>query len=308
MRGLFLYLSVPMPNIRPIPITIVIILLPFLSISQDFGSRFEDLWKENDTAGISKLLYEWEKQKPNEAELFIAYYNFYVKRSAEEIVSLEANPHNPQYQLKDSTGKVAGYINSGIAYNKEALERGFSYIDKGTALYPDRLDMRFGKIYMLGEIKDYQEFTKEIIEAIDYSVKIRNAWRWKKNEALKDPENYFLGSLQDYINTLYNSGDEQLPYMRRISEEVLKYYPDHVQSLSNIALTYMINGDNDKGLEYLLRAEKLSPSDIVVINNIAEVYYRKKDNLKSKSYYEKMIKLGNAEEVEYAKEQMKKLK
>ena len=167
--------------------------------------------------------------------------------------------------------------------------------------------MRFGRIYMLGEIEDYQEFTRQIKEALVYSNKINNNWLWKGNKPVKDPKEFLLSSIQDYITTLYNSGDEQLSNIRAISETVLKYYPNHVESLSNVALTYLINGDYDKALEYLLSAEKVAPKDVVVLNNIAEAYRRKKDSTKAKMYFEKVIRFGNKEEVQDAKEKMKNL-
>ena len=168
--------------------------------------------------------------------------------------------------------------------------------------------MRFGKIYMLGQCENFPEFTKSIIQTIDFDNKIKNAWLWKDDKPLEDSRQFFLSSIQDYIATIYDKEDDKLlPYMRQISEALLKYHPDHVESLSNVALTYLIIGDHDKALPYLLKAEIAAPKDIIVLNNIAETYKRKKDNSKAKTYYEKIIKYGDAEEVQNAKEQIKKL-
>jgi tetratricopeptide (TPR) repeat protein len=95
--------------------------------------------------------------------------------------------------------------------------------------------------------------------------------------------------------------------MRQISEVVIKNYPDHAESLSNIALTYLITGEYDKALPFLLRAEKVAPKDVVVLNNIAEAYKRKGNKANAKTYYEKVIKYGNKDEVEDARQKMKGL-
>jgi tetratricopeptide (TPR) repeat protein len=114
--------------------------------------------------------------------------------------------------------------------------------------------------------------------------------------------------MQDYIATLYNTEDNDLlPNMRQISETILRYNPDHVISLANIALTYVIEGDNDKALGYLLKAEKIDPKDIIVLNNIAEAYVRKKETAKAKVYFEKIIKNGSKEDADNARERMKEL-
>jgi tetratricopeptide (TPR) repeat protein len=94
---------------------------------------------------------------------------------------------------------------------------------------------------------------------------------------------------------------------RSISEAVIKYYPDHVESLSNIALTYLIAGDYDKAIPYLLKAEKAAPTDVIVLNNIAEAYKRKGDKTNAKAYYEKIIKFGNKEDIEDARRKIESL-
>ena len=113
---------------------------------------------------------------------------------------------------------------------------------------------------MLGKAENYPEFAKEIVITIDYGNKINNAWLWKDGKSPDNPEQFFLGSLQDYITTIYNTEDDNLlPLMRQISEAVIRYYPNHVESLSNIALTYLLTGEYDKALPYLLKAEQVAP-------------------------------------------------
>ncbi len=277
--------------------------------AQDFNKQFLSLTEKNDSSGVVKLLARWEQSKPKDPELFIAYFNYYVGRSTKEVISIGgAQKGNESLALENAkTGEQAGFINSEIAYNEKLVNQGLAYLDKGLALYPNRLDMRFGKIYMLGKIEDYKAFTNQVKDAIDYNAQIHSKWLWKEGKPLDDAENYFLTSVQDYVTTIYNSGDGQLPLMREISENVLKYYPRHIESLSNVAVSYMVAGDLNKGLEYLLKAETINPKDVVVLNNIAEAYHRKKDKPNALLYYQKMIKAGTKEDIEFAREQIKKL-
>ena len=295
---------------KPFLIATCLCLVSFFSFSQNFQKQFKDLFEKKDTLGQEKLLKQWEAAAPKDAELFIAYLNFYSRKSMREIVELNSKKKDGDYlELTDSTGKTVATMGSDIYYDRNILQKGFGYIDRGISLYPTRLDMRFGKIYMLGEVEDFPEFTKMIVETIDYGNKIKNAWLWKDARPLEDAENFFLNSMQDYVITIYNTEDDNLlPYMRQISEAVLKYHPRHVESLANVSLTYVLVGENDKALPYLLKAETIAPKDIIVLNNIAEIYKRKNDTAKAKSYYEKIIKWGNAEEVEEAKAKLKELK
>src|SRR6185436_6293790 len=125
---------------------------------------------------------------------------------------------------------------------------------------------------------------------------------------MENAKGFLIESMQDYINTIYNAEDNALlPYMRQISETVLKYEPNHVISLANIALTYAIEENYDKALLYLLKAEKIDPKDVIVLNNIAEIYIRKKEKANAKTYYEKVIKIGTKEEADNARQRIKEM-
>lgn len=291
-------------------------LLPLLLVQVHIASAQnfkEDLWKYfrgGDSVATEKVLNEWTKAKPQDPDLFIAWFNFYAKQSMKEMITISKNKTgNEGFTVSDTaTGERVGYLNFSAKYNSEILQKGFDQVDRGIALYPARLDMRFGKIYMLGEAENYKEFTNEIIKALEYGKQIKCAWLWADNKPVEDPEKFMLSSMQDYVTTIYNTNDDALlPLMRQISEAVLKDYPTHVESLSNIAITWLVVGDFDKALPYLLKAEPINPKDIIVLNNIAEAYRRKGDTANAKVYYQKIIKYGSKEDIEYAKEKMKEL-
>jgi tetratricopeptide (TPR) repeat protein len=96
--------------------------------------------------------------------------------------------------------------------------------------------------------------------------------------------------------------------MKQIAEAALKYYPDHVESLSNLSIVYLIKKDYDKSLEALLKAEKLSPADYIVLSNIAQAYKLKGNNKNAIKYYELTIKYGDEQAKKYAQEQIDELK
>jgi tetratricopeptide (TPR) repeat protein len=296
--------------LKSFAITTAFLLVSFQLFSQDFASQYKKIAGSNDTAAQAKILTAWEAALPKDPELFIAYFNYYIKKSLTEVVSMDPIPkENNTFVVTDTgTGKPVAYLNASVKYESGVLQKGFDYINRGIALHPTRLDMRFGKIYMLGQAENYPEFTNEIIKIIDFDNKINHEWLWKQGEPLDDPKDFFLGSLQDYINTIYETeNDSLLPLMRQISEAVIRYYPNHVESLSNIAITYLIAEEYDKALPFLLQAERASPKDIIVLNNIAEAYKRLGDKANAKAYFEKIIRYGNKEEAKDAKQSMKSL-
>jgi tetratricopeptide (TPR) repeat protein len=294
----------------PKPFILLFLIFPALpSSAQSFKEEFSRLLSKKDTAAQKELLQKWQLNKPGDAELFIAFFNYYFVKSRSEIVNLTASASSDSsLRITDSLGNTVGFLYDELNYDPGVLAEGFHYIDSGISQYPARLDMRFGKIYVLGEIKEYEKFTGEIIQTIHFAKKINHKWTWKNNQELDEPENFLLGTIQEYIVQLYNAGDEQLNRMRSIALAVLQYYPDHVESLSNLAITYSLQGDQDKALEALLRAEKVAPRDFIVLNNIANIYTQKGDKPNAIKYYELALQYGDADAKALATEKLKELK
>lgn len=277
---------------------------------QDYKSEFTKSFQANDTVRQREILAEWDKADPRNPELYTSYFNYYFHKSRQELVLLsKEKPKGQSMSFQDSAGNVAGHIGQQVNFNREILQKGLGKIDAGITLFPDRLDMRFGKIYALGQVKDWENFTNEIIKTIQYSSQNKNEWTWTNNEKKANGESFFLNALQDYQVQLYNTGDDKLlDNMGSIAKEVLKFYPNHIESLSNLSLKYLVTGDYEKAIEILLKAEKIDPKDAIVLGNIAHGYKLKGDKGKAIEYYEKVTRCGDTEMIEFANDQIKELK
>jgi len=278
--------------------------------AQNFQDDFKKYFDTKDTINQLKTLKKWEKAEPKDPELFTSYFNFYALNAKKEIISLTKDkPEGESFVLTDSTDNKAGYLGSQMYYDADLVKNALAKISQGIALHPNRLDMRFGKIYFLGLIKNWDEFTKEIIVTVKQSSTNNNNWTWTNNKSREDGKAFFLSSLQTYQMQLYNTEDDALLVnMRNIANEVLTHYPDNVESLSNLSITYLLTKEYDKGLTALFKAEKIAPKDTIVLANIAHAYKLKGDKKMSIEYYEKIIKHGDEEMQEYAKQQIEKLK
>ncbi len=294
---------------------ILILLTTLLSFSvhaQNYYEQFHNYFQNGTEKEQLDVLTQWESKAPNDAELYTCLFNFYFQKSKDEIVVLNSGqpPKNEEVLiLKDSTDNVAGFIGSKINYDQSTLKQAFESIDKGIKLFPNRLDMRFGKIYALGQIKDWNNFTKEIIKTIHYSAQNKNKWTWTFNQERDNGEDFFLTCLQDYQNQLYNTMDDNLlSNMQEIAQAVLKHYPAHVESLSNISIGYLVSKQYDKASVPLLKAEKINPNDYIVLSNIAYAYKEKGETEKAIKYYSMVLQLGDEQLKEQAKQALKILK
>lgn len=268
-----------------------------LASAQTYRERFVKLFNDNDTEGQLALLQSWEKDGPNDPELYVSFFNYYFVKSRQETISLTTTkPQGDSIALREEKDdKVAGYIGSNVTFTKADFDSGISYIDRGIEKFPDRLDMRFGKVYALGQIRNFERFTDEIVKAIDRSNANKNVWIWKDGKPLENPKDFMLRSIQDYVVQLFDAGDEETKFIKPIAETVLKYYPDHVESLSNLSVFYMMKEDFDAALRPLEKAEKLAPNDFVIIGNIAYSYYKKHDKPNATKYYKRLAEIGDAQ-------------
>ncbi|MEI6754622.1 MAG: hypothetical protein WCK78_15820 [Paludibacter sp.] len=292
-------------------ITFLIVLLTiFVSLNaQNYEDEFKEYFVQKDTLNMRKTLQNWEKAKPMESELFTSYLDYYFLIAHDEIQSLENIQPDGELIKPESSEKIAEYIAGHMSIRKPILSKGIRKIDEGINLYPDRLDMRFGEIFVLSQAKEWAVFTRKIIEAIDQSVKNKHKWRWTHNEKADDAENLFFSTLQDYQILLHNyQEDKLLIYMKEIATEVLKFYPDQVESLSNLSIVYMTNNQVDKAIEVLLRAETITRKDFIILSCLAYAYQQKGDKAKAIEYYQKTVRYGDNDSKRKAKEQIRELK
>ncbi len=172
--------------------TFLLVLLTLHLSAQNYFEKFQKHFQTGDTIKQKEILNKWEKDSPKDAELYTSLFNYYFNISRSEILLLTSGKPPKGEEtiiLKDSTNKIAGFIGSKINYDKSNLKKAFNSIETGITLYPNRLDMRFGKIYVLGQIKDWGSFTDEIIRTINYSEKNKNQWtstlNKKRNRKIK---------------------------------------------------------------------------------------------------------------------------
>ncbi|MEO6832527.1 MAG: hypothetical protein ABI378_08795 [Chitinophagaceae bacterium] len=281
-----------------------------LAFGQTNYEKFKTLFKKNDTTKIESLLANWEKTNPNDPELYTSAINYYFSNSKQEVVSLDKEQKNKEsFQFTDSSGNVAGYINSNLGYDPNKLSKAIKYASTGIHKFPSRLDIRFGKCYMLQQIGDYENFTKEIIKTVEYSQVNKNLWLWTENKKQDDGENFMLETIQSYLKQLYDTEDDSLiPNMIQIGETTLKYYKTNVEILSSTAVALMLTKKYNKALEYLMKAEKLNPKDFIVLNNIAQDYKLKGDKPNAIKYYELTEKYGDEQAKQQARQNIQALK
>lgn len=289
------------------PLLLISIAFVTTGQAQPYMERFKKLSSDNNFSEQKKLLAEWESKTLDDPDLYVAYINYYFNLSSSGLSITKEKPQAGQSIAitKPGADKPVAYIGDSGQYDSALVEKGIDWIDKGIKKFPDRLDMRFGKVYVLGRVHQYARFATEVAQAVSYSKDINNKWLWRDGVPLDDPKNRMLSMVQDYVVELYDSGDEQIRYVKQIADKVLEIYPDTVEFLSDLSIYYIIKKDFDSALLPLIKAEKIAPTDPIILGNIADCYFNKHDKTNSILYYEGLKKFGDAEQKQLADEKIK---
>ncbi len=293
---------------------IIIVFILFIISSFLFSDNKEiylKLIEENKFDELIVHLNQWEKSEPENPEVYIGYFNYYIRKGSESGVSFDKKPKDNKKTIAivdPKTGEAVAYLNDATFYNIEEMTKAFEYINKGLEFSPDRLDMHFGKIHLLNEIKDYKNASKSLMKVLELSISNNNKWLWSDNQKLDDGQNIFIENAQDYYEVWFNADTkESLEAIKDSSMVQVKLYPKHIFAYNNLASYYAIKKQYNKALEYSLEAEKINPKDTIVLNNIAIIFRYMNNKEQAKKYFEKIIEYGNEDEKEYARGMIKDL-
>ncbi|MFN3528794.1 MAG: tetratricopeptide repeat protein [Bacteroidia bacterium] len=276
---------------------------------RDWANWYYSAAEREETDLQAVILEDWYKADSTDAEYYVAHFNFFVQQARQELLMLnETAPEGEALELQQNDS-VKGYLSSQLYYDEALVRQGIDVLSKGISLHPKRLDMHFGRIYMLGQISDWTPFTEYILNTLKLGSEIGYQWTWSNHQPLEDGAGFMRDAIQDYIVQLYNTeADSLLSNIRRIAESVLASNPEHVESLVNLALVDIMESRYRDALKKLQLAEALSPQDPIVLVNTAQTYERQGDSRRAILYYKKLKAVDPEEYGAYADSKTSALK
>lgn len=111
-----------------------------------------------DGVGIETLLLRWEKDYPEDTDMLLGKFSYYLTKSQSASIEVKDSPkylgNAPTLTLKDSLGREVNYFQV-VSYDDELFGKATQAIEKAIELNPDRLDLRLFKISsLIGYEKD----------------------------------------------------------------------------------------------------------------------------------------------------------
>ncbi len=291
----------------------ILFLFPILFFSQNHYKNFREAFKSNDVASQKKILKKWKRSSPDNAEMMMSQLSYYFNIARKESFLIKENDKSNSYASTTNNGASGGFVSSGIATTEstidfELIKEGLDWIDRAIAIHNDRIDVRLAKADAYAEIADWKNFGETVVEIVRQSYRNANEWQNEGDRTITDSESYFFLTIQDCQLKLFEQQlDVAYTEMIRIGVTMLQFYPDHIESMSNIAIGYMNRDNYPMALKYLLEAEVIAPEDSVILVNIANCYLASANKSKAITYYKKALPFSESYRKEFVKNKLKEL-
>lgn len=280
----------------------------FAQTRQNLYDKFCDVVSRRDIAATAALMAEWEKLYPDDAELFSVRANYYYMNAVEEIVALskeKPTDGREYYVMEDSLGEEA-YMYSEHMVDTAKVSTAQAILADGITKHPNRLDFRLGKIALHLKMAENTLAVQEITSALEQSITNGNKWCTTLDEPIEtDGISYLRGCIQDYFSQLIDSYD--LAAAENIVNTCLHFYPQDAIFLTDKGTLRLFAGDLPAALQWYMAANKISPDDMLIVNNIANIYEKMGDKQNALKYYRIVANSNDAKYVENAKFAIKEL-
>ena len=284
--------------------SIIVLFIINVLLAESNSEKFWNLWNKENEDPATEFLKEWEKKNKKDPELYVCYFNMYIKKASKEQMYVESFlPPNfdGQYMEGQNENGDKIYIYSITDYDDDLCKKAFEYIDKGLYYNPKRLDMHFGKAQLYFMRKEYKQQADVIKNIFELNKKYKTSWLWSNNETIKTANIGFAESIHEYILKWYNTKDEStFPLMKEIALLYVEQYPDDVIAYNDVGIAAMFTNDLEMAKQYFQKGYELDPSDMLLLGNLARVCYNLGDKESSKKYYTIMSLSENPDESEYA--------
>ena len=224
----------------------------FAQTRSDLYDRFREAAAGRDEKAFTAVIADWEKLYPNDAELYSVRANYYFMLAMQEGIV------------------VADAIYPETRFDQEKLDLATGTLAKGIAQFPDRADLRLGKVSMHLNADEIGPAVKEVQAALERSVVNHNQWFWTLDEPVDaDGVELLRDSVQDYLSALLDA--DELTAAEEMIDTAVRLYPEEAVFLSDKASIRYFSGDLQGALKWFEQAHECDPEDQLIKNNLAAV-------------------------------------
>lgn len=249
--------------------------------------------------GYENIINEWKNTIKEDVERDIVEANYFIEKGITSTITYsETKPEKGEYtHLYDDKQNKDIYIYPVYSYTQEYIDKASDILEKSIKKNPDRLDIWFGLTHIYLQSKAFNKGEDVLTRCFSRYKENDGDWLWSFNkpwfDTKEERDREFSLSLHNYLETLYSEKTkETYDIAQRISNQILELFPNSPIVYNYLAVDYMLNGNEEKGGEYLLKAHKLDPNDLVIVDNLA-YYYLRNNNEEGFNYAVSILENSN---------------
>ena len=272
--------------------------------------KFWNLMDEGNDEEVEIFLTNWEKDNKKEAELYVAYFNLYLKKATQNHMYIETElPQNcDNYMKVRNENGEEGYMYFITEYDNEMSAKAFEYIDKGLSYNPKRLDMYFEKAHLYYLRKEYKKQCELLKNIFALNKKNKSKWLWSNNTPTKEIGVDFETSMHEYIGKWLNEkSTDSIQYAKELSVEFIKYYPKNPIAYNDAAICSIYSNDLKAAKEYFKSGYELDKTDMIILANLANVSKNLGETEEAIKYYKLLEQSTDEKYSSMAKRQLESL-
>lgn len=266
-----------------------------------------------DGVGVETIVQNWEKDFPEDENMLVAKWAYYLTKSATtEVVSMDKEKYlgsAPVLSLKDSLGNNVNYFQK-ITFDDDLFAQASQAIDQAIKQNPLNLDYRVKKIETLIAYEgDSPDMAGTAVRSlIDYNYTSKPQWVYDGGAATVED---FENSVQDFCYSFYNMGTPSAyEAFRNTAQKMIDYKSRNVVFQDDLGSYWQVaKQDTKQAMKYYKKVLKTKPDDYTAIKNSVLIARRDKDVKSEKKYLQMLAKYAPTDiEKESARVRLQALK
>ena len=259
-----------------------------------FREQFRTAFRAGEPKAVEKVLAAWEKATPRDPDLYVAQFNWLLKKAERLEMQSGTSVTGDALIIKDKQGKAVGNISTG--YDPALVEQAGAALIKGLTFAPDRLDMHFG----LAKMYEMTNQPKLEVKALQAALAnhLAGPWRWRDGGSLPAPEAGFVpGSLEEYATFYWQQEAADAPESgRAIADLIVQYYPKSALGPFNVGVYYLVKKEPAQAYASMQQADALAPADLSTLGNLTRLAIDLKRKDEATRYLARLSKLPDSKE------------
>lgn len=255
----------------------IFLLIPSFAFSMD-SKLFDKMMANihsNQFLPVEKFLEKNQLLLEKDPEYYVILLNYSFKKGhKKQIVIAKGKAEKGDFELRDKdTGKPVGFIGEKFTNSSDLIINGITRTQKALSNFNNRLDIHFGIIHIASKIQRWDILCEQAVKILSLSKENGNNWIWGTiNSMTGNPKEFMLENIQAEASALFHIGTEESDEsFIKISETMIREYPEIVYGYSNLGTLYLANKQYTSAEKYLKKAISIAPEDEIVKSNLVKL-------------------------------------